>query len=183
MSLFASRRRAGTKFSHHIIQLRISSRCFDNRHRNEHVLDVARVLAPVTEVDVKELKATLAPSKTLGSAKEARAWYTGQFVPGIISELRHKGSPTAALTMGSEFLVDGISRGMSTEEYNVSLGMFPSVEETANAEFNQPLYTAFNPNHELTGKAVPLSVLKAIAKQEGIPVDTLITEIGFKRIK
>lgn len=149
-----------------------------DRFVTERVLDVARVLAPVTDVDVNLLTKQLAPGKTLGSAQEARNWYVGQFMPKILSDLRFNGAATKAIPI----LENAIgSKGITDDEALSLLGTAPTVEEVRGFTKGK-IFTPSNNQSILSGKALTEKMISNLAKINGVTPDEYIAAAGLVEV-
>ena len=150
-----------------------------NRFVTERVLDVARILAPVTEVDVNLLMKQLAPGVTFGSAKEARAWYTGSFIPKVLSEVRFSASPLVALDLASQV----INPKMAQSEIGTIIGLLPKVEEIINFPASKKQQFWEGPvGSPAEGRALTLPIIKALAKTDGLTIDQYILKGNLKKV-
>ena len=150
-----------------------------NRFVTERVLDVARILAPVTEVDVDLLMKQLAPGVTFGSAKEARAWYTGSFIPKVLSEVRFSASPLVALDLAGQV----INPKMAMSEIGTIIGLLPKVEEVINFPASKKQQFWEGPvGSPAEGRAFTLPIIKAMAQRDGLTIDKYILKAKLEKI-
>lgn len=158
-----------------------------DRFVQERILDVARILAPVTDVDVENLKRTLAPQKALGSAEEAREWFTRQFAPKVITEAR-MASPLTGMSLASQFAQSALQSRMDTPEAMQAtlsvLGHLPFTDEVMGFDGSpEVVYTPFEKDDPLYGRAIPLEVLKAMAKRRGVPLQQFIRDANMQEVR
>jgi len=150
-----------------------------NRFVTERVLDVARILAPVTEVDVDLLMKQLAPSTTFGNAAEARKWYTGTFMPKVLSEMRFNGSPLMALDMASQI----VHPKMNYSELGSVIGSLPAFDEIQGIQGSKKQRIWVGEEGTVAqGKALTLPVLKVLAQKDGITVSELINKASLREV-
>lgn len=150
-----------------------------SRFVTERVLDVARILAPVTEVDVNLLMKQLAPGVTFGSAKEARAWYTGSFIPKILSEVRFSASPLVALDLASQV----INPKMTKSEIGTIIGLLPKVEEIINFPASKKQEFWGGPaGTDAEGRAFTVPIIKAMAQRDGLTIDQFILNNNLEKV-
>ena len=155
-----------------------------DRFVENRILDVARIVAPVSDVDAQMLKETLAPSKTFGSAEEARTWFTQEFAPKTIQILRFNASPLAAYKAGSQFINEGLKAGMDYNEAVDMLGNMPFIEEvTGFSGSPSGIYTPFNKDDPLHGRAIPAEVVEALAKANKQSVSDFVAARNLSRVK
>ncbi len=149
-----------------------------NRFINNRVLDVVRLLAPVTDLDFSKLLSVMAPSTTFGSAKEARSWYTGDFIPKALSEARNSGSAYIALEMASQVL----HPKMTTSEIGGVIGSLPSVEELRNiVGVNKEIWQGPD-GSPVEGKAFTIPIIKAMAQRDGLTIDKFILQNNLTKV-
>ena len=149
-----------------------------NRFINNRVLDVVRLLAPVTDLDFSKLLSVMAPGTTFGSAKEARSWYTGDFIPKVLSEARNSGSAYIALEMAGQVL----HPKMTTSEIGGVIGSLPSVEELRNiVGVNKEIWQGPD-GSPVEGKAFTIPIIKAMAQQDGLTIDKFILQNNLTKV-
>ena len=153
------------------------------RFVQQRILDVARVLAPVTEIDVQTLEKTLAPGRSLGNAEEAREFFVNELIPKTVSELRFAGAPSMAFDVVQDLAVGALEAGASGDELGSILGNSPMLDEIVEFAGDRSMYTAFDPDDPLSRRAIPGAVIEAMAKRKGQTVKEFTTDRNIQRVR
>ena len=144
------------------------------------VLDVARKLAPVTDLDAKQLAETLMPTVDFTTVEEMETFFAQEFAPKVVAALKSK-DVIGAVEVAADYIsytssqLDKNGERIASDNFADEVIMsLPKASRVAQST-NEAVYTFKNPRFR--GKAVTEGLIQSLIKSSGAETEDQINSI------
>ncbi len=144
------------------------------------VLDVARKLAPVTDLDAKQLTETLMPTVDFTTVEEMETFFAQEFAPKVVAALKSK-DVIGAVEVAADYIsytssqLDKNGERIASDNFADEVIMsLPKASRVAQST-NEAVYTFKDPRFR--GKAVTEGLIQSLIKSSGAETEDQINSI------